>query len=68
MDRHYLGQGKEGFTVGFPIQDERMANALLLLLSIGYRYRLPLVFPLWVVLISGHILLANLNPNPVSDL
>ena len=35
--------------------------ALLLLLSIGYFYRIPLVFPLWVLLISVYILLANLT-------
>jgi hypothetical protein len=38
--------------------------ALLLLLSIGYLYWAPLVFPLWVLLISVHILLANLKPKP----
>jgi len=36
------------------------ALALLLLLSTGYFYWVPLVFPLWVLLISGYILLANL--------
>ena len=44
------------------------ALALLLLLSIGYLYWAPLVFPLWVLLISVHILLANLRPKPASDL
>ncbi len=38
--------------------------ALLLLLSIGYLYWAPLVFPLWVLLISVHILLANLKAKP----
>jgi hypothetical protein len=38
--------------------------ALLLLLSVGYLYWAPLVFPLWVLLISVHILLANLKPKP----
>jgi hypothetical protein len=38
--------------------------ALLLLLSIGYLYWAPLVFPLWVLLISLHILLANLKAKP----
>ena len=44
------------------------ALALLLLLSIGYLHWIPLVFPLWVLLISAHILLANLKPKPASDL
>jgi hypothetical protein len=42
--------------------------ALLLLLSIGYLSWAPLVFPLWVLLISIHILLENLRPKPASDL
>jgi hypothetical protein len=42
--------------------------ALLLLLSIGYLSWAPLIFPLWVLLISVHILLANLRPKPASDL
>jgi hypothetical protein len=41
--------------------------ALLLLLSSGYLSWAPLVFPLWVLLISVHILLANLRPKPASD-
>jgi hypothetical protein len=41
--------------------------ALLLLLSIGYLSWAPLVFPLWVLLISVHLLLANLKPKPESD-
>ena len=44
------------------------ALALLLLLSIGYLHWIPLVLPLWVLLISAHILLANLKANPASDL
>jgi hypothetical protein len=44
------------------------ALALLLLLSGGYLHWVPLVFPLWVLLISGYILLANLKPEPASDL
>jgi hypothetical protein len=40
------------------------AVALLLLLSIGRFYWTQLVFPLWVLVISVHILLANLRPNP----
>jgi hypothetical protein len=41
-----------------------LALALLLLLSISFFYWAPLVFPLWVLLISVHILLANLRrPN-----
>jgi len=38
-----------------------LALALFLLLSLGYFYWAPLVFPLWVLLISLHILLANLR-------
>jgi hypothetical protein len=38
-----------------------LALALLLLLSISFFYWAPLVFPLWVLLISVHILLANLR-------
>ena len=38
-----------------------LALALFLLLSIGFFYWAPLVFPLWVLLISVHILLANLR-------
>ena len=35
--------------------------ALFLLLSLGFLYWVPLVFPLWVLLISVHILLENLG-------
>ncbi|MCI0506147.1 MAG: hypothetical protein L0Z73_08550 [Gammaproteobacteria bacterium] len=38
------------------------ALALLLLLSVGYLFWMPLVFPLWVLLISVYILFANLEP------
>ena len=38
------------------------ALALLLLLSIGHLAWVPLVFPLWALLISVYILLANLRP------
>jgi len=38
-----------------------LALALFLLLSTGLFYWAPLVFPLWVLLISVHILLANLG-------
>jgi hypothetical protein len=38
-----------------------LALALFLLLSISFAYWAPLVFPLWVLLISVHILLANLG-------
>ena len=38
-----------------------LALALFLLFSIGFFYWAPLVFPLWVLLISVHILLANLR-------
>ncbi len=44
------------------------ALALLLLLTSGSLHWSPLVFPLWVLLISVHILLANLRPEPVSAL
>jgi hypothetical protein len=37
------------------------ALALFLLLSIGFFYWAPLVFPLWILLISVYILLANLR-------
>jgi type IV secretory pathway TrbD component len=40
------------------------ALAVLLLFSVRYRHWIPLVFPLWVLLISVHILLANLKPDP----
>jgi hypothetical protein len=44
--------------------------ALFLILSLGFFYWAPLVFPLWVLLISVYILIANLgrsdqNPQPV---
>ncbi len=35
--------------------------ALILLLGTGYFYWFTLIFPLWVLLISVHILLANLR-------
>jgi len=38
-----------------------LALALFLLLSLGALYWAPLVFPLWVLLISVHTLLANLR-------
>jgi hypothetical protein len=38
-----------------------LALALFLLLSIGFFYWAPLVFPLWVLMISVHILLVNLG-------
>ncbi len=38
-----------------------LALAVFLLLSLGTFYWAPLVFPLWVLLISVHILLANLG-------
>jgi hypothetical protein len=41
--------------------------ALLLLLSGGNLHWMPLVFPLWVLLISVYILRANLKPEPASD-
>lgn len=36
-----------------------LALALFLLFSLGFFYWAPLVFPLWILLISVHILLAN---------
>ena len=43
--------------------------AVFLLLSVGFFFWAPLVFPLWVLLISVHILLANLGrSNGVSDM
>jgi hypothetical protein len=42
------------------------ALAILLLLSTGYLFWAPLVFPLWVLLISVHILLTNLRPATAS--
>jgi hypothetical protein len=43
------------------------ALALLMLLSTGYIFFwVPLVFPLWVLLISGNILLSNLKSVPAS--
>jgi hypothetical protein len=44
------------------------ALALLLLLSVGYVHWVPLAFPLWVLLISGYILLANPKPEPAPAL
>jgi hypothetical protein len=41
-----------------------LALALLLLFSLGLLYWAPLVFPLWILLISVHILLANLRRSP----
>ena len=38
--------------------------ALFLLFSLGFFYWAPLVFPLWVLLISVYILLANLRGDP----
>jgi len=38
--------------------------ATLLLLSVGHLHWIPLVFPLWVLLVSVYILLANLKPRP----
>lgn len=43
-----------------------MACALFLIFSLGFFYWAPLVFPLWVLLISIHILLANLRTHPSS--
>ena len=40
-----------------------LALALFLLFSMGLLYWAPLVFPLWVLLISVHILLENLKKN-----
>lgn len=43
------------------------ALALLLLLRTGFLHWVPLVFPLWVLLISVHILITNLKPAPAAD-
>jgi hypothetical protein len=42
-----------------------LALALFLLLSLGYFFWAPVVFPLWVLLISVHILLANLRRSKI---
>jgi hypothetical protein len=42
--------------------------ALILLLSVDSVEWVAVVFPLWVLLISVYILLANLRPQPASDL
>jgi hypothetical protein len=44
-----------------------LALALFLLLSMGFFYWAPLVFPLWVLLISVHILLENLRKQKKED-
>ena len=41
--------------------------AVFLLLSLGNFYWAPLVFPLWVLLISVHILLENLGRSRSHD-
>jgi hypothetical protein len=43
------------------------ALAFLLLLSPGHLPWAPLVFPLWALLVSVHILVANLRPNGASE-
>jgi len=40
------------------------ALALFLILSVGFVYWAPIVFPLWVFLISVQILVSNLKPAP----
>ena len=40
------------------------ALALFQILSVGYVYWAPVVFPLWVFLVSVLILVANLRPAP----
>lgn len=42
--------------------------AVMMLLSPQHLHWTPLVFPLWVLLVSVHILLQNLQPQPVSDI
>jgi hypothetical protein len=42
--------------------------AIVLLLSVGYVQWIPLVFPLWVLLISIHIFLRDPKADPGSDL
>jgi hypothetical protein len=44
-----------------------LALALFLLVSLGFFYWAPLVLPLWVLLISVHILLANLGRSQRAD-
>jgi hypothetical protein len=44
------------------------ALALLVLLSGGYLHWVPRVFPLWVLMISGYILHANLKLAPGPNL
>ena len=43
------------------------ALALFLILSVGYLYWAPLVFPLWVFLVSVQILASNLKPPPAAE-
>ena len=43
------------------------APAVLVLLSVGYVHWVPLAFPLWVLMISGQILHANLKLSPASN-
>ena len=40
------------------------AMAMALLLRFGYTHWVPLIFPLWVLFVSLHLLLANLKPLP----
>jgi len=40
------------------------ALAILLLFSVGHLHWMPLVFPLWVLLVSVYILLVNIKPRP----
>jgi hypothetical protein len=44
-----------------------LALALFLLLSVGFFYWAPLVFPLWILLISVHILGENLRKPKLED-
>jgi hypothetical protein len=44
-----------------------LALALFLLLSMGFFYWAPLIFPLWVLLISVHILLENLKQQKMEN-
>jgi hypothetical protein len=43
-------------------------TAILLLFGLEYFHWMPLVFPLWVLLISVHILFDNLRSRPAGDL
>jgi hypothetical protein len=41
--------------------------ALILLLSIDYSYWVTLILPVWVLVVSVHILIRNLHSRPSDD-